>query len=87
MSYSMCLSVLTLSGTFVDSKIVPGFYYRVRRVAGGGASGDDDLLFEGEPRRLVNVGIGYGKRITFRGDDSRDNSDFYFYSDTEIEGE
>ena len=69
MSYSMCLSVLTLSGTFVDSKIVPGFYYRVRRVAGGGASGDDDLLFEGEPRRLVNVGIGYGKRITFRGDD------------------
>jgi len=78
----MCLSVLTLSGTFVDSKIIPGFYYRVRRVG----SSDDDFLFNGEPRRLTSVGMGYGKRITFKGDDSRDNSDYYFYSDTEVEG-
>jgi len=80
--YTKILSVLALTGTYVDAQIVPGFYYRVRRVGGD----NDDYLFNGEPRQLMSVGMGYGKRVTFKGDNALDNSDFYFYSDTEQEG-
>lgn len=80
---SLCswfLSVLTLLGTFVDEQILPGFYYRVRRID------SDDFLFGGEARLLLNIGMGYGKRITFLGNSTKDNSEFYFYSDTETKG-
>ena len=79
-SLTWLLSALVLSGTFVDENITPGFYYRVRRIH------DSSFLFNGEARRLVSVGMGYGKRITFGGDHVIDNTDFFFYSDTEQEG-
>ena len=72
------LSVLTLSGTYVDEKITPGFYYRVKRADTG------VYLFDGEARRLISVGMGYGKRITFQGKEA--DSCEHFYSDTEPKG-
>ncbi|PAA86728.1 hypothetical protein BOX15_Mlig014026g1 [Macrostomum lignano] len=50
---------LPVKGTYVDPKILPGFKYRVRCLGPGGRS-----VFP-EPRRLLSIGAGYGKRLTF----------------------
>lgn len=65
-------------GTYVDKRILPGFLYRVRKLDNGSST---SYLFKGKALTLLNVGMGYGKRITFDGDRSN-----YFYSDTNPAG-
>lgn len=59
-------------------RILPGFQYRVRKLD---ESSSARYLFKGKGLTLLNVGMGYGKRITFDGDRSN-----YFYSDTNPAG-
>lgn len=68
-----------LSGTYVDPRIIPGFYYRVR------PAGSRRHLFDGRSLLLQSIGMGYGKRITFK-PDSLNNPDNYFWSDSHPEG-
>lgn len=77
----MALKALTLVGTYVDEKIIPHFYYRVRKIGSG------KFLFDGGARRLISIGRGYGKRITFQSENGEEASDMYFYSDTEPRGQ
>uniref|UniRef100_A0A1B6CT64 Uncharacterized protein n=1 Tax=Clastoptera arizonana TaxID=38151 RepID=A0A1B6CT64_9HEMI len=49
-------------GTYIDPRIVPGFEYRVTLAI------PRRHLFQGRALRLVNIGMGYGKRITFAPD-------------------
>ena len=63
----------------MDSRIVPGFRYRVRCI------GDEQWLFDGEARRLDSIGLGYGRRLTFQGD-RLNNNDCYFWSDSSPTG-
>lgn len=71
--------MLTLSGTYVDRSVVPGFRFQVRKL------GTERYLFKGKAMTVVNIGMGYGKRITFEGETLNHNSN-YFYSDTHPEG-
>ncbi|KAK9506370.1 hypothetical protein O3M35_008322 [Rhynocoris fuscipes] len=71
---------LPVIGTYVDPRIVPGFYYRVRP-----AGGKRRPLFNGRILKLISIGMGYGKRITFA-PDSLNNPENYFWSDTHPEG-
>lgn len=66
-------------GTFVDPRIVPGFYYRVR------PTDRKDHLFGGRTLKLQNIGIGYAKRLTFT-PDSLMNPNNYFWSDNHPDG-
>ncbi|XP_074662343.1 uncharacterized protein LOC141914902 [Tubulanus polymorphus] len=50
---------LPVIGTYIDASIIPGFFYTVRKLNTG------ETLFNGKPRQLLSIGIGYGKRITF----------------------
>jgi len=59
-------------GTYVDQRILPGFQYRVRKLGG---RNPDRYFFKGEALTLQSIGRGYGKRITFEGEN-------VFYSDT-----
>ncbi len=52
--------ILALSGTYVDPRITPGFQYRVRQLGSG------KYLFKGRAMTLQSIGMGYGKRITFK---------------------
>ncbi|XP_069947814.1 uncharacterized protein [Cherax quadricarinatus] len=65
-------------GNCVDPAITPGFCYQVRHVD------STKLLFKGRNLRLLSVGMGYGKRITFASDSHNINN--YFWSDTHPEG-
>lgn len=47
--------------------------------------GTKDFLFDGEPRMLQSIGLGYGKRLTFRGE-TLNNNENYFWSDSRPEG-
>lgn len=76
--------MLTLSGTYVDRHIVPGFRYRVRKLGRSSVSGGSQL-FGGRALLLQSIGRGYGKRITFKGETLNSNSN-YFYSDTHDDG-
>lgn len=67
------------SGFHVDESICPGFRYRVRYM------GSKDFLFDGEPRMLQSIGLGYGKRLTFSGE-TLNNNENYFWSDSRPEG-
>ncbi|XP_069683620.1 uncharacterized protein [Periplaneta americana] len=72
---------LPVIGTYVDPRIVPGFYYRVR------PAGSKKLLFGGQSLRLVSVGPGYGKRITFAPNEKCLNSPGnFFWSDSHPDG-
>jgi hypothetical protein len=62
----------------VDDRICPGFKYQVRYL------GSDREVF-GEPRALLSVGMGYGKRLTFKGEKLNLN-DCYFWTDNNPEG-
>ncbi|XP_052711948.1 uncharacterized protein LOC128186203 [Crassostrea angulata] len=66
-------------GFHVDENICPGFRYRVRYM------GSKDFLFNGEPRMLQSIGLGYGKRLTFSGE-TLNNNENYFWSDSRPEG-
>lgn len=64
-------------GTYVDTKVIPGFAYRVRR------NGTNDYLFDGDALVLKDIGRGYGKRLTFHSE-VIDNDNF-FWSDSNPE--
>ncbi|XP_075978103.1 uncharacterized protein LOC142977871 isoform X2 [Anticarsia gemmatalis] len=70
---------LPVIGTFVDPRIIPGFHYRVR------PAGSRRHLFEGRSLLLQSIGMGYGKRITFK-PDSLNSPENYFWSDSHPEG-
>ncbi|XP_030756595.1 uncharacterized protein LOC115882563 [Sitophilus oryzae] len=66
-------------GTYVDPRIVPGFSYRVR------PNNRNKHLFNGRALRLVSIGMGYAKRLTFE-PDSQLNADNYLWSDNHPDG-
>lgn len=70
---------LPVCGTYVDQRIIPGFYYRVRPALG------KTHLFNGRALPLVSIGCGYAKRITFK-PDSLLNPENYFWSDSHPDG-
>jgi hypothetical protein len=60
---------------------MPGFLYRVR------PAGSKRPLFNGRSLRLISIGPGYGKRITFASDENRLNaSDNFLWSDSHPDG-
>ncbi|KAG8224050.1 hypothetical protein J437_LFUL001127 [Ladona fulva] len=67
-------------GTYVDPRITPGFHYCVR------PAGCPRPLFGGRALRLLSIGPGYGKRITFEPDTLNSPSSFCFWSDSQPEG-
>ncbi|GFG29966.1 hypothetical protein Cfor_11751 [Coptotermes formosanus] len=72
---------LPVIGTYVDPRIMPGFYYRVR------PAGSKQLLFEGRSLLLMSIGPGYGKRITFMPDRQNLNASRNFlWSDSHPDG-
>lgn len=79
-----CNILITLKfvlGTYVDKRIIPGFHYKVRPI------GHKSYLFEGNALQLVNIGMGYGKRITFKPDEfNLNNNSNFFWSDSYPEG-
>ncbi|KXJ21136.1 uncharacterized protein LOC110255107 [Exaiptasia diaphana] len=72
---------LPVIGTYADSKVLPGFRYRVR-VCG---RKEDEFLFDGKALRLARIGPGYGKRLTFEDEDILSNENF-FWSDSNPDG-
>ncbi|XP_041979381.1 uncharacterized protein LOC121733243 isoform X2 [Aricia agestis] len=70
---------LPVIGTYIDPRIIPGFYYRVRPAT------SRRRLFEGRSMLLQSVGMGYGKRITFK-PDTLNAPENYFWSDSHPEG-
>lgn len=72
---------LPVIGTYADSKVLPGFRYRVR-VCG---RKDDEYLFDSKALRLARIGPGYGKRLTFEDEDILSNENF-FWSDSNPDG-
>lgn len=88
LSYSFCCSCsllslsdtgLYFSGFHLDNRVCPGFTYHVRDLR------TDREVLEGEPRVLQSIGMGYGKRLTFKGD-KRNLNDCYFWTDNNPEG-
>ncbi|XP_073985718.1 uncharacterized protein isoform X2 [Rhodnius prolixus] len=71
---------LPVIGTYIDPRIIPGFYYRVRP-----AAGKRRPLFNGKILKLVSTGMGYGKRITFASE-SLNHPENYFWSDSHPDG-
>lgn len=69
---------LPVIGTFIDPSILPGFSYKVRKCCG-------EELFDGKPRHLMSIGMGYGKRMTFCKSSKLDN-DNVFWSDSSAKG-
>uniref|UniRef100_A0A1B6ESN8 Uncharacterized protein n=2 Tax=Cuerna arida TaxID=1464854 RepID=A0A1B6ESN8_9HEMI len=67
-------------GTYIDPRIVTGFEYRVRM-----AGPPRKHFFQGRALRLVSIGAGYGKRITFTPDRLNEPNN-YFWSDTHPDG-
>ncbi|VVC91205.1 unnamed protein product [Leptidea sinapis] len=70
---------LPVIGTYVDPRIIAGFYYRVRPAS------SRRHLFDGRSLLLQSIGMGYGKRITFK-PDSLNAPNNYFWSDSHPEG-
>ncbi|VDH98704.1 Hypothetical predicted protein [Mytilus galloprovincialis] len=66
-------------GFHLDNRVCPGFTYHVRDLR------TDREVLEGEPRVLQSIGMGYGKRLTFKGD-KRNLNDCYFWTDNNPEG-
>ncbi|XP_046390726.1 uncharacterized protein LOC124159158 [Ischnura elegans] len=71
---------LPVIGTYVDPRITPGFHYRVR------PAGNPRPLFGGRSLRLLSIGAGYGKRISFEPDSLNNPSAFTFWSDSQPDG-
>ncbi|CAH1998645.1 unnamed protein product [Acanthoscelides obtectus] len=70
---------LPVVGTYVDPRILPGFYYRVR------PNDRRERLFGGRALRLLSIGCGYAKRLTFE-PDSLLNPDNHLWSDSHPDG-
>ncbi|KAI5710592.1 hypothetical protein M8J76_015003 [Diaphorina citri] len=69
-------------GTYVDPRIVPGFEYRVCP-----AGNRRRHLFNGDALRLVSIGMGYAKRLTFApSPNCLNNNSNYFWSDSYPDG-
>lgn len=66
-------------GTYVDPRIIPGFYYRVR------PNDRNTRLFNGRGLKLQSIGIGYAKKLTFE-PDSALKQDNYLWSDNHPDG-
>lgn len=66
-------------GTYVDPRIIPGFYYRVR------PNDRKSHLFNGKTLRLLNIGMGYAKRLTFESESKIENNN-YLWSDNHPDG-
>jgi len=66
-------------GTYVDPRILPGFFYRAR------PAHSRKSLFGGQALLLKSIGRGYGKRITFDSDRLNHNNN-YFWSDSFYDG-
>jgi len=72
---------LPVIGTYIDPRIIPGFHYKVR------PTGHKSYLFNGNALQLVNIGMGYGKRMTFKPDiHNLNNNSNFFWSDSYPEG-
>lgn len=67
------------SGTYVDPRIIPGFYYRVR------PNDRKEHLFGGRALKLMSIGMGYAKRLTFE-PDSLIEADNFLWSDNHPDG-
>lgn len=70
---------LLVKGFTIDERIAPGFRYRIRYI------NSDEYLYDGEARRLESIGLGYGRRMTFKGD-SLNHNDCFFWSDSNPDG-
>lgn len=74
-----CYNFPLISGTYVDRRIIPGFYYRVC------PNGHKEHLFQGRALKLLSIGMGYAKRLTFE-PDSYASPDNYLWSDNHPDG-
>ncbi|CAG9864431.1 unnamed protein product [Phyllotreta striolata] len=70
---------LPVVGTYVDPRITPGFCYKVR------PNDRKERLFNGEALKLMSIGMGYAKRLTFE-PTSLVNPDNYLWSDSHPDG-
>uniref|UniRef100_A0A2L2Y4G2 Uncharacterized protein n=1 Tax=Parasteatoda tepidariorum TaxID=114398 RepID=A0A2L2Y4G2_PARTP len=70
---------LIVTGTYIDKNIVPGFQYKVRK------NSTKEYLFHGQGLTLESIGLGYGKRLTFSGNNLNNNKN-YFWSDSHPQG-
>lgn len=68
-----------LLGTYVDPRIIPGFYYKVR------PNDRKEHLFGGRVLKLLSIGMGYAKRLTFQ-PDSLISPENYLWSDNHPDG-
>uniref|UniRef100_V5G735 Uncharacterized protein n=1 Tax=Anoplophora glabripennis TaxID=217634 RepID=V5G735_ANOGL len=66
-------------GTYVDPRVIPGFYYKVR------PNDRKEHLFGGRALKLLSIGMGYAKRLTFQ-PDSLVSPDNYLWSDNHPDG-
>ncbi|KRT82893.1 hypothetical protein AMK59_4118 [Oryctes borbonicus] len=66
-------------GTYVDPRILPGFYYRIR------PNHRKQHLFHGQSLKLLSIGMGYAKRLTFESE-SKVNANNYLWSDSHPDG-
>ncbi|XP_041377904.1 uncharacterized protein LOC121390202 [Gigantopelta aegis] len=66
-------------GMYVDRRISPGFPYRVRYV------GSFRDVYDGKPKTLTSIGMGYTHRLTFDSD-SLNHNDNVFWSDSQPAG-
>ncbi|PSN44392.1 hypothetical protein C0J52_05754 [Blattella germanica] len=75
-------------GVYVDSRIVPGFRYRVRPIENENSTGaKPKYFFNGRALALQSVGRGYSRRLTFQADENTlNNNDNYFWADSRPEG-
>ena len=73
------MDILSITGTYVDSRVLPGFHYIVRPAHA------KNSLFGGQPMKLLSIGRGYGKRFTFESS-TRNVNDHFFWSDSYAEG-
>nr|XP_023019872.1 uncharacterized protein LOC111508557 [Leptinotarsa decemlineata] len=70
---------LPVVGTYVDPRIIPGFCYKIR------PNDRKDPLFGGRALKLLSIGMGYAKRLTFQ-PDSLVEPDNYLWSDSHPDG-
>lgn len=70
---------LVIIGTYIDRYIIPGFKYRVRQ------NTTNKYFFGGKSLFLEQIGLGYGKRLTFAGNCLNKNKN-YFWSDSSPDG-
>ncbi|ENN76149.1 hypothetical protein HUJ04_000027 [Dendroctonus ponderosae] len=70
---------LPVVGTYVDPRVIPGFSYRVR------PNHKTYHLFGGRALRLLSIGMGYAKRLTFE-PDTYNNPQNFMWSDNHPDG-